>query len=89
MRYKSGDIVEVRVINCLRVGAVCEIGREKCFIHISQFANYYVSDVSNFVKVGDILKVEVMGYNPERRHYLLSYKSIREVPDATNAPLAT
>ena len=86
MKYKVGDIIEVRVTKCYKTGAFCEIGREKCFIHISQFADYQVSNVNDFVQIGDIVTTEVVGYQPHRHCYLLSYKSIRNVPRPESEP---
>lgn len=78
MQYKKGDILEVRITSYSKFGAKCEIGREKCFIPVKEFADYFIGDLQTFVQVGDLIKAEVLEYNRQRLCYLLSYKSIRQ-----------
>ncbi len=50
-------------------------------IHISEVANTYVKDIANYLKVGDEVKVKVIGINPENK-VSLSVKETMELAPA-------
>ena len=85
--YKAGDIVEVKVVGILNYGAFCEIEykdektneieRIKGLIHISRISDFFVKNIQDFFKVGDIVEVEILSFNREKKQLELSYKSIR------------
>ncbi len=76
--YKKGDIVEVRITNIKPYGAFCEIGNINGLIHISEFSDFFVNSVEDFVQIGDIVEVEVLDYYPQKSQLKLSYKNIRK-----------
>ena len=60
--YESGDIIEVEITNITDFGAFVKCDdREQGLIHISEIANEFVSNINKFVKVGDVVKVKVLG----------------------------
>ena len=77
MNFQKGDVVEARVINLKPYGAFCRVGDIIGLIHISEFSDFFVKSIDKFVKLGDIIKVEVLSYNPEKNQLKLSYKKIR------------
>lgn len=61
-----GDIHEVRVEKIVNFGAFCEIAPGKSgLLHVSEIADEYVKDVGAFLKEGDIIKVKVIGIDPQ------------------------
>lgn len=77
MKYSPGDVLEVRVMNIKPYGAFCKIGNVTGLIHISEFSDFYVKSIEWFVKIADLVKVEVLSFNEENQRLKLSYKSIR------------
>ncbi len=45
-------------------------------IHISEISHGYVKDISDFVKVGDLIYVEILDVDEELGHLKLSIKNI-------------
>ena len=45
-------------------------------IHISEISHGYVKDISDFVKVGDLIFVEILDVDEESGHLRLSIKNI-------------
>ncbi|MCL5003826.1 MAG: polyribonucleotide nucleotidyltransferase [Patescibacteria group bacterium] len=65
---KVGEIYEGPVTRILDFGAFVEIlpGRDG-LIHISELANYRVNKVTDVVKIGDMVKVKVIGIDQQGR----------------------
>jgi len=61
-----GTIIEGEVTNITRFGAFVKVENgEEGLVHISEVANEYVSNVEDYVKVGDKIKVKVLNRNPK------------------------
>jgi len=73
-----GEIYNGKVTRVTNFGAFCEVlpGKEG-LIHISEISNKYVSAVEDFVKVGDEVKVKVIGIDDLGR-IQLSLKQAQE-----------
>ena len=77
---KISDLVEGKVLegvatNIAAFGVFVDIGvHQDGLIHISQLANRFVKDPASLVKVGDILKVEVLEVDEKRKR--ISLKAI-------------
>lgn len=77
---KISDLVEGKVLegvatNIAAFGVFVDIGvHQDGLVHISQLANRFVKDPASLVKVGDILKVEVLEVDEKRKR--ISLKAI-------------
>jgi polyribonucleotide nucleotidyltransferase len=73
-----GQIYTGKITRIASFGAFCEIapGREG-LIHISEISNRYVANIEDFVKVGDEVKVKVIGVDDLGR-IQLSLKQVQE-----------
>ena len=72
-----GDIVECRVTGVTKFGAFVKLpdGRDG-LVHISEIANEFVTDVNQFVKLGEMVKVKIVGLNTKLNKFDLSMKQI-------------
>ncbi|MBP7087912.1 MAG: polyribonucleotide nucleotidyltransferase [Candidatus Omnitrophica bacterium] len=61
-----GDIYEVKVERIVNFGAFCEIAPGKSgLLHVSELSDNFVKDITEFLKEGDIIKVRVIGVDPQ------------------------
>ncbi len=64
MQLEVGAVYEGRVTGVTKFGAFVSLPEGKSgLVHISEIANSYVSDVNEYVSVGQSVKVKVMGIN--------------------------
>lgn len=72
------SVVEGRVTGITKFGAFVDLGEGRVgLIHISQIANTYVTDVGQHLKVGDTVKVRVIGVTKDGK-YDLSIKQLEK-----------
>ncbi len=73
--YPEGAIVEGKVVRITDFGAFVELepGLDG-LVHISQCAQTRVAKVEDAVKVGDIVRVKVLGVDPEKKRISLSIR---------------
>lgn len=72
---ETGNILEGVATNIAAFGVFVDIGvHQDGLIHISQLANRFIKDPASLVKVGDILKVEVLEVDEKRKR--ISLKAI-------------
>ena len=72
------SVVEGRVTGITKFGAFVDLGEKNVgLVHISQIANTYVTDVAQFLKVGDVVKVRVIGTTKDGK-YDLSIKQLEK-----------
>lgn len=75
---KTGDIITGQITHVADFGAFMVLADGKDgLVHISEIANEFVKDINQFVKVGDTVKVKVMGLNKQGK-YELSMKRTEE-----------
>jgi len=80
MRTKIGEVVEAKVISVKPYGAFLSLpSKETGLLHISQISHNFISDVNDFLKVGQIIKVKVIGIDQEKNHIIFS-KRVLERP---------
>lgn len=61
MQLKVGDIVEGKVTGITNFGVFVDLGEGKTgMVHISEVAQTYVSEIRDFVKDGETVKVKIM-----------------------------
>ncbi len=76
---KQGMELEGIVTNVANFGAFVDIGvHQDGLIHISQLADRFVDDPKKFVKVGQVVKVQVLEVNQKLKRIGLSMKGIRQ-----------
>ena len=76
MPLQIGSEIEGNVTGITNYGAFIEMP-EGCsgLVHISQVADAYVTDISKHIKIGDLIKVKIMGMAKEGK-YDLSIKQV-------------
>ena len=76
MPIEIGSEIEGKVTGVANFGAFVELPEGNAgLVHISQIADTYVKDVSKHLKVGDIIKVKVLG-SAKQGKYDLSIKQV-------------
>lgn len=61
MLFNVGDVVDGKVKNFLKFGAFVEIpGGKVGLVHISEISNDFIKEVSDYLKIGQELKVKVL-----------------------------
>jgi S1 RNA binding domain protein len=74
MALQAGEVVEGSVEKLVEYGVFVRLPTEEVgLVHISQIADAFVRDVAEYFKVGDPVKVKVLGTN-DRGRYELSVK---------------
>lgn len=74
---EDGMVLEGRVSNVTRFGVFVDIGvHQDGLVHISEISNKYIKDPTEVVKVGQIVKVKVIGVEDERSRISLSIKAL-------------
>ena len=88
MQMEVGAVLEGRVTGITSFGAFVSLPDGKSgLIHISEVANTYVSDVHEFLSVGQSVKVRVLSISPEGK-ISLSAKRAEERAESAPAPAA-
>jgi len=76
LSIQIGSEIEGKVTGIANFGAFIELTEGSVgLVHISQIADTYVTDVSKHIKVGDMVKVKVLGKAKEGK-YDLSIKQV-------------
>ncbi len=67
MQPEVGAVLEGKVSGITKFGAFVNLtGGGSGLVHISEIANAYVNDVSEFLSVGQTVKVKVIGINGDK-----------------------
>src|ERR1700678_1132385 len=78
---KPGMKLEGVVTNVTKFGAFVDIGvHQDGLVHISELSNRYIQDANEVVKVGQIVKVQVIGADTKTKRIALSMKSQQAPP---------
>ena len=76
---QPGMVLTGTVRNVIDFGAFVDIGvHQDGLVHISQLSKGYVKHPSEVLKVGDIVKVKVIGIDPIKHRISLSIKDVEE-----------
>ncbi|MEZ5352358.1 MAG: Tex family protein [Bryobacteraceae bacterium] len=74
---QPGMTLEGVVTNVTRFGAFVDVGvHQDGLVHVSELANRYVADASEVVKVGQIVKVQVLSADAKTKRIALSMKAL-------------
>ncbi len=72
---QTGMILEGVVTNLTRFGAFVDIGvHQDGLLHLSEISNKFITDLNQVLKVGQHLKVQVIGIDIDRSRIMLSTK---------------
>lgn len=75
--YKVGKIVKATVTGIEPYGIFVNLDEYYSgLIHISEISHGFVKDVHNFVKIGDIINVQILDVDEKTNHLKLSIKNI-------------
>ena len=81
MQPEVGAVLEGKVSGVTKFGAFVNMpGGKSGLVHISEIANTFVSDVAQYVSVGQTVKVKVIGINGDKIN--LSIKRAEESEEA-------
>lgn len=86
MGLEVGEILEGKVTGITKFGAFVQLpGGVSGLVHISEIANAFVSDVNDYLKNGDTVKVKVISIN-EAGKINLSIKQTLPAPSRSERP---
>jgi uncharacterized protein len=78
---KPGMTLEGVVTNVTRFGAFIDVGvHQDGLVHISELSARYIKDAAEVVKVGQIVKVQVLTADPKAKRIALSMKALAPAP---------
>ncbi len=84
---KPGMTLEGVVTNVTRFGAFVDVGvHQDGLVHMSELSNRFVKDASEVVKVGQIVKVQVLNADPKAKRIALSMKALAAPPERKGKP---
>ncbi|MBR3334890.1 MAG: bifunctional 4-hydroxy-3-methylbut-2-enyl diphosphate reductase/30S ribosomal protein S1 [Clostridia bacterium] len=90
-KFPVGEVIEGKVVRITDFGAFVELepGLDG-LVHISQCATTRVAKVEDAVKVGDVVKVKILGVDPEKKRISLSIRqAVEPEPVAEEAAAET
>jgi len=80
------SIAEGTVTNVTHFGAFVKLqDGEEGLVHISEVANEYVTDIEQHVKVGDVVKVKILGRNDKNKLDLSMKQAVETAPSPDKA----
>ncbi len=75
--FKAGNIVKGQVTGIEKYGVFVAVAPDyNGLIHISEVSNDFVSDIHNFLEVGETVYCQVLEVNESQRQLKLSIKNI-------------
>ncbi len=88
MELTVGAIIEGKVTGITKFGAFVSLGEGKSgLVHISEISDSFVTDVSQFVSVGDTVRVRILAIDADGK-IRLSIKKAVEAPAPSPRPVA-
>lgn len=95
MAVEPGAILDGKVVKLLKYGVIVELPEgQSGLIHISEIADQYVHEVSDYFREQDAVKVKVLGRRDEGRYELSAKqaearKPLQDAPTRSAAPART
>ena len=78
-------VLEGVVTNVTKFGAFVDVGvHQDGLVHISELSNRYIKEPAEVVKVGQIVKVQVLSADPKAKRIALSMKALMAPSQAPN-----
>ncbi len=75
-----GSVIEGEIVRLADFGAFVDIGGIDGLLPLSQMSWKWVDHPSDIIKVGDVIKVEVIGIDHDKQRVSLSLKNLQEDP---------
>ncbi|MBU3691012.1 MAG: 30S ribosomal protein S1 [Solirubrobacterales bacterium] len=79
-RLEKGQVVEGRISNIVDFGAFVDLNGIDGLIHISELSWSHVTNPSEVVSIGDVVKVKVLDIDNERQRISLGLKQTQDDP---------
>lgn len=74
---KINDVIKVKITGIQTYGAfVSTNDNTEGLIHISEISYGYVKNINDYIKIGDKIYAEIIGYNDNNKQLKLSIKDI-------------
>lgn len=81
MPLEVGTVMEGKVTGITKFGAFVALPEGKSgLVHISEVANAFVSDVHDYVQMGQAIRVKVMAISPEGKINLSIKRAVEDAP---------
>lgn len=78
-KYMEGDIVSAKISAIEKYGAFASLDEEYSgLIHVSEITEKYVSDVTDYLNIGDTIKVKIISIPEKHNQLRLSAKGIND-----------
>jgi len=77
-----GDVYEAKVASVQTYGVFVDFKGKSGLLHVSEISHTRINDVSEVFKVGDPVKVKLVGIDPKSGKYRLSRKVLLDKPQA-------
>ena len=87
MQFEVGAILEGKVTGITKFGAFVELESGKTgMVHISEVASTYVNEISEYVSVGQTVKVKILSINDDGKISLSMKKAVEQPAKSENQP---
>ena len=77
---QTGEIVSGVIRGIKDYGAFVQVEEYCGLIHISEFSDGFVKNISDIVAIGDVVSVEILEVDEEGKKLKLSYKKANVIP---------
>ena len=77
---QNGEIVSGVITGIKDYGAFVQVEEYCGLIHISEFSDGFVKNISDIVAIGDVVSVEILEVDEEGKKLKLSYKTANVLP---------
>lgn len=77
---KEGDVIEGRIISLAAFGAFVDVGGADGLVHLSELTWKRIEHPNEILKVGQVVKVQVLGVEKDRKRIALSMKRLEDDP---------
>ena len=77
---QTGNIVSGVITGIKDYGAFVQVEEYCGLIHISEFSDGFVKNISDIVAIGDVVSVEILEVDEESKKLKLSYKKANVIP---------
>lgn len=80
-KYKVGDVVTGRVTGIQPYGAFVSLDEQtQGLVHISEITYGFVKNITDFISVGDLVKVKILEVEDANKKISLSIRALQEKP---------
>lgn len=77
---KEGNFVKGKITGIKEYGAFAKVEDRDGLVHISEFSDGFVKDISEIVKIGEEVELKVIGVEEKTGRLKLSFKQAHNIP---------